>query len=130
MAGEEASFSELQTLLALVHIAGGNVFVADSIRRLNRRGIRALSRLFPPLQGGTTALDLVADYETAPRFWANRSGALNRLAIFNWDDHPRPIHVPRGVNLPARGRNLLTGRKVPVSSLTVMPARSALLLDI
>ena len=130
MAGEEASFSELQTLLALVHIAGGNVFVADSIRRLNRRGIRALSRLFPPLQGGTTALDLFADYETAPRFWANRSGALNRLAIFNWDDHPRPIHVPRGVNLPARGRNLLTGRKVPVSSRTVMPARSALLLDI
>ena len=130
MAGKEASYSELQTLLTLVRITGGNVFLSDSICRLNKKGIEALGKLFPPLEGETKALDLFSGYETAPRFWSSKSGSRNQLAVFNWDDKANPINVPRNINIPSRGRDVFSGKNIAITDKTLMPARSAFFLDI
>ena len=128
MAGPEASLSELQVWLTVVHMCGGDVFLSDSIARLNRRGMEALGKLFPRLTSAARPLDLFEN--PCPRFWLGRSDGLHQLAILNWEDEAAPIVVPRGIDVPSSGTDLWSGKRVAVSERTVMPPRSAYLLNV
>ena len=129
MAGPEASWTELRTWLSIVRLAGGNVFLADSISRLSRMGIDDLKRLFPPLRHGAKPLDLFLN--PVPRFWYVPPAEGNRgwLGVFNWDDGPSPIVVPPGLDVPDAGFDVWTGRSVRLGDFPLMAAHSALLLE-
>ena len=128
MAGPEASLSDLQVWLTVVHMCGGDVFLSDSIARLNRRGIDALGKLFPRLTSAARPLDLFEN--SCPRFWLGRSGGRHQLAIFNWEDEPAPVTVPRGIDVPSSGMDIWSGKRVAVGERAVMPPRSAHLLNV
>jgi hypothetical protein len=128
MAGEEASFEELKVWLTVVHLVGGDVFLSDSIARLNRTGIAVLGKLFPTMDRSARPLDLF--HNTVPRFWLGQSGRRQRLGVFNWEDEAAPITIPAGLDVPAQGTDVWTGKRVRVSEKTVMPPRSAFLLKI
>jgi len=128
MAGPEATFSELRVWLTVVHMAGGDVFLSDSIARLNGTGMEALAKLFPRQMESARPVDLFMN--TTPRFWLGQSEREPRLAVFNWDDTPSPIVVPDGMDLPSRGRDVWTGEQVRIGESTMMPPRSAYLLEV
>jgi hypothetical protein len=128
MAGDEASFEELKVWLTVVHLVGGEVFLSDSIARLNRTGTAALAKLFPRMAQSARPLDLF--HSTIPRFWLGRSGRRHRLGVFNWEDEEAPISVPAGIDVPPQGVDAWTGRRVRVSEKTLMPPRSAYLLKV
>ena len=128
MAGPEASFEELKVWLTVVHMTGGDVILSDSIARLNAKGIGALGKLFPRMGRAARPLDMFVN--PAPRFWLGRSGKMARLAIFNWEDGEAPIVVPKGIDLPASGVDIWTGKRVAVGEKTVMAPRSAYLLKV
>jgi hypothetical protein len=128
MAGPEATFSELKVWLTVVHMCGGDIFLSDSIARLNSRGIAALRKLFPPMRQSARPLDLYDN--PIPRFWLSPSGSRNRLAVFNWDDREAPIAIPRGLNLPSKGIDVWTGKRIAVGEGTAMAPRSAYLLKV
>jgi hypothetical protein len=126
MAGPEASFEELKVWLTVTHLCGGDLFLADSIARLNRTGIAALGKLFPRLARAARPLDLFLN--SPPRFWLARDGRCSRLGVFNWDDAPAAISVPADLDVPSQGVDVWTGKRVRVGEATVMPPRSAYLL--
>lgn len=126
MAGPEASFRELQVWLTVVHMAGGDIMFSDSLARLNRTGIAALEKLLPPPEQSARPLGLFVS--PSPRFWLATSGGEPRLAVFNWDDEPRPIMVPEGVTVPSHGKDIWSGRRIRLWEGTLMPPRSAYLL--
>jgi hypothetical protein len=126
MAGPEATFDELKTWLTVTHLAGGDLFLSDSIARLNRTGIAALGKLFPRLDRAARPLDLFIN--PRPRFWLARAGRMSRLGIFNWEDQPAPIVLPAGLDLPSDGVDVWSGVRVKVTERTVMAPRSAYLL--
>jgi len=130
MAGPEASHTELRTWLSLVRLAGGNLFLSDSVRRLNRKGIDDLSRLFPPLRRSAKPLDLFLN--PVPRFWClpPTDGERGWLGVFNWDDGPAPLVVPPGLGIPDAGFDVWTGRPVRLSDVPAMAPHSALLLQV
>jgi len=128
MAGPEASFEELKVWLTVVHMVGGEVFVSDSIARLNKTGISALRKLFPRLDRSACPVDMFKN--AFPRFWLARSGRRAQLAVFNWDDQPSPIVVPSGIDLPSQGADVWSGARIRVSERAVMAPRSAYLLDV
>jgi hypothetical protein len=128
MAGPEATLPELQVWLTVVHMSGGDVFLGDSIARLNPKGLGALKKLFPRPPEAARPLDLFLN--SPPRFWLAGSGRTARLAVFNWDDEPAPIAVPAGLDLPSEGLDVWTGQRVTVSESATMPPRSAYLLRI
>ena len=128
MAGPEASFEELKVWLTVVHMVGGEVFLSDSIARLNRTGISALRKLFPRLDRSARPVDMFEN--PFPRFWLARSGRRAQLAVFNWDDQPSPIVVPSGIDLPSQGADVWSGARIRVSERAVMAPRSAYLLDV
>ncbi len=127
MSGPEASFSELRVWLTMVHMSGGEVFLSDSLARLNAKGFAALAKLFPRQETPARPLDLFLN--SPPRFWLT-GGKRPRLAIFNWEDAPSPMAVPAGMDLPSEGKDVWTGARVRVSERTIMPARSAYLLEV
>jgi hypothetical protein len=128
MAGPEASFEELKVWLTVVHMTGGDVVLSDSIARLNSKGIDALGKLFPRMTSAARPLDMFVN--PLPRFWLARSGKMTRLAVFNWEDRETPIVVPRGIDVPATGVDVWTGRRVAVAEKTAMAPRSAYLLEV
>jgi hypothetical protein len=128
MAGPEASSAELRVWLTVVHMSGGDVFLSDSIARLNAQGLGALEKLFPRLPEAARPLDLFLN--SPPRFWLAGSEGAARLAVFNWEDEPAPITVPAGLDLPSDGADIWTGQRVSVSESTTMPPHSAHLLRI
>ena len=128
MAGPEASFEELKVWLTVTHLCGGDLFLADSIARLNRTGISALGKLFPRLERAARPLDLFLN--SPPRFWLAQDGRWARLGVFNWDDEPEPIAVPPGIDVPSEGVDVWTGQRVRVGEETTMPPRSASLLRV
>ncbi len=106
MSGPEASFSELRVWLTMVHMSGGEVFLSDSLARLNAKGFAALAKLFPVRKTPARPLDLFLN--SPPRFWLT-GGKRPRLAVFNWEDAPSPITVPAGLDLPSEGKDVWTG---------------------
>jgi len=128
MAGPEASLSELKVWLTVVHMCGGDIFLSDSIARLNRQGVKTLGKLFPRLTSAARPLDLLEN--PCPRFWLGRSGGLHHLAVFNWEDKDAPVVVPRGIDVPSGGVDVWSGKRVAVSERTIMPPRSAYLLRV
>jgi hypothetical protein len=126
MAGPEASFEELKVWLTVAHLAGGDLFLSDSIARLNGAGLSALGKLFPRLSRAARPLDLFLN--SPPRFWLAQEGRRAHLGVFNWGDEPEPIVVPPGIDIPSRGVDVWTGQRVRVREETIMPPRSAYLL--
>lgn len=126
MAGPEATFDELKVWLTVVHMAGGDMMLSDSIARLNSTGLSALQKLLPRVRESARPLDLFLN--PLPRFWWAESNRGARLAVFNWEDEPCPVVVPRAISIPSHGRDLWTGRRIALSEATLMPARSAYLL--
>ena len=102
--------------------------LSDSIARLNAKGIGALGKLFPRMTSAARPLDMFVN--PAPRFWLGRSDKMSRLAIFNWEDSEAPIVVPKGIDLPASGVDIWTGKRVAVAEKTAMAPRSAYLLKV
>jgi len=126
MAGPEASFDELKVWLTVVHMTGGDVFFSDSMARLNPTGIAALEKLLPRVEESARPLDLFVS--PFPRFWLATSQGVPQLAVFNWEDEPRPIVVPEGVTVPSHGKDIWSGRRIRLSESTLMAPRSAYLL--
>ena len=126
MAGPEASFKELKVWLTVTHLTGGDLFLSDSIARLNGTGLAALGKLFPRLECAARPLDLFLN--SPSRFWLAQEGRCARLGVFNWDDEPAAITVPAGVDVPSEGVDMWTGTRVRVGEETIMPPRSAYLL--
>ncbi|OGV74154.1 MAG: hypothetical protein A3K19_21000 [Lentisphaerae bacterium RIFOXYB12_FULL_65_16] len=130
MAGHEASRTELQTWLSIVRLTGGNLFLADSICRLTRKGIDDLKLLFPPLRRSATPLDLFLN--PVPRFWylPPTDGERGWLGVFNWDDEAAPLVVPPGLDVPDAGFDVWTGSSVRLSEIPKMAPHSALLMKV
>jgi hypothetical protein len=126
MAGPEASLRELQVWLTVVHMSGGDIMLSDSLARLNGTGMAALEKLFPRPKQSAQPLDLFASL--SPRLWLATSDEEPQLAVFNWEDEPRPIVVPEGVTVPSHGKDIWSGRQIRVAESTVMPPRSVYLL--
>ncbi len=128
LAGPESPESELHAWLTLVHLSAGNVFLGDSVARLNAHGIARLAQLFPPLEQSARPLDLFIN--RPPRFWLADTPQGQRLGIFNWDDEEAGVEAPRGIDLPGEGRDVWTEKKITLKSTTRMPPHSAMLLEI
>jgi len=128
MAGPEASFEELKVWLTVTHLCGGDLFLADSIARLNHTGISALGKLFPRLEHAARPLDLFLN--SPPRFWLAQDDRRARLGVFNWEDAPAAIAAPAHLDLPTEGVDVWTGQRIRVDPKTEMPPRSAYLLRV
>ncbi len=128
MAGPEASYPELCAWLTQVTLSGGNLFLSDSIARLNDTGITTLAKLFPPRSRAARPLDLFQS--EIPRFWLSQGETGAYLGVFNWEDEAAPIVVPPGLDVPPEGVDLWSGQPVTVAESTLMPPRSAYLLRV
>lgn len=125
MAGEDASFAELQTWLSLVHLCGGSLFASDSLARLNDQGKAALARLYEqPAPAPAVPLDLLE--AMPPRLWLATAGEQSTLGVFNWEDEPTEIALPG--NTPATGVDYWTGEQIRLGATVRLPGRSALLV--
>ena len=124
MAGPEASHPELLVWLTQVYLSAGNVFLSDSVARLNKKGINTLVKLLPPLEQSARPLDMFMN--PIPRFWYAQSA--NLLGVFNWEDQEAPIVMPTGIDLPSQGVDIWSGERHKISELIIMPPRSAWLL--
>jgi len=128
MAGPEASFEELKTWLALVYLSGGSLFVSDSIPRLNPLGLATLVRLFSGPRQAARPADLFVS-ATAQTWIGRQERGGGTLGLFNWDDAPARVEVPRGVDAPTAGRDVWTDQPVSVGGGVTLPAHGSLLLS-
>lgn len=128
MAGPEASFEELKTWLALVYLSGGSLFVSDSIPRLNPLGLATLVRLFSGPRQAARPADLFVS-ATAQTWIGRQERGGGTLGLFNWDDAPARVEVPRGVDAPTAGRDVWTDQPVSVRGGVTLPAHGSLLLS-
>lgn len=125
MAGEDATFEELQTWLNLVHVCGGSVVASDSIARLNERGIAALEHLLAhPAPAPAVPLDLM---ETVPpRLWLATDGDSSTLGIFSWEDEAAEIELPG--NAPSEGVEYWSGERVKLGKTVLLEGRRSLVV--
>jgi hypothetical protein len=125
MAGDDASFTELQTWLNLCHVCGGSLVASDSIARLNARGVAALQHLLDhPAPAPGVPLDLMD--ATPPGVWLATDGARSSLGVFNWDDEPAEIELPG--NTPAEGADYWTGARVSLGRSVRLPGRGSMVV--
>jgi hypothetical protein len=128
LAGEEASLGELQVWLTQVYLCAGSVFLGDSVARLTPAGVSALAKLFPPLPEAARPLDLFLN--PIPRFWLGSDGRRQVLGVFNWSDQSTEVGLPRGIDLPTKGTDVWTGKRIELGLETRMKPRSAWLLRV
>jgi len=86
---------EVQTLATVVAMTGGSHLVSDFLDRLDEERLAWLGRLLPPLPGPARALDWCVPGGPA-RLALRLQGAIGEwslVALINWDDAPRPMHL-------------------------------------
>ena len=128
MAGPDATRDELNVWLTQVYLSAGNLFLGDSVARLEPQGIADLARLFPPLTHSARPLDLFSS--AIPRYWLAADGERSLLGVFNWEDETMPLVSSAGPDLPTAGVDLHCRARIALDSAATMPARSALLLEV
>lgn len=128
LAGEEATLAELQVWLTQVYLSAGSVFLGDSVARLTPAGTSALAKLFPVLPEPARPLDLFLN--PVPRYWLGSDGRRDVVGIFNWGDEPLEAAPPRGIEIPTKGVDVWTGRRVEITLETRQKPRSAWLLRV
>jgi len=128
LAGDPATLMELQVWLTLVYLSAGSVFAGDSLARLTPAGIGALAKLFPGLPEAARPMDLFLN--PVPRFWLGSDGRRQVLGVFNWNDDPAEAAPPRGTDIPTKGTDVWTGRRIELGLETRMRPHSAWLLRV
>jgi hypothetical protein len=128
LAGDEASLPELQAWLSLVFLSAGSVFLSDSISRLMPGGLAVLAKLFPALPEAARPLDLFLN--PIPRFWLGSDGRRQVLGVFNWSDQDAEAAPPRSIEVPTKGADIWTGKKIEIGLETRMKPRTAWLLRV
>jgi hypothetical protein len=128
LAGDEASLPELQAWLSLVFLSAGSVFLSDSISRLTPAGLAVLAKLFPALPEAARPLDLFLN--PIPRFWLGSDGRRQVLGVFNWSDQDMDSAPPRTLEVPTKGVDIWTGKKIEIGPETRMKPHTAWLLRI
>jgi hypothetical protein len=128
LAGDEASLPELQVWLSLVFLSAGSVFLSDSVARLTPAGLAVLAKLFPALPEAARPLDLFLN--PIPLFWLGSDGRRQVLGIFNWSVEDASAVAPRGIEVPSKGVDIWTGKKIEIGLETRIKPRTVWLLRV
>ncbi len=130
MTGPEAAERELMVWLSLVRVTGGTTFLSDSIYRLDKRVVKLLAKLFPPLTVTGRPVDLFESGAGPARVWHSADPKRPTVGVFNWEDTAATVELPEGLKLPKEGKDFWTGQKVAIGRKVELAARSCLLVEV
>lgn len=88
-------------------------------------GLDTLVALFTAPRQAARPVDLFASQ--TPQIWLSQQEQGGTLGLFNWDDAPARVEIPRGIDAPMKGRDVWTGEPVDLQRGVDLPAHGSLL---